>query len=193
MATPISSDANGPAIRPAPASRRLPRLTNGRASQVPTRLNISDRANSTITTRATWRPTLLARITRYSRDQLKLQPGQMLWAQIKAVDDEYGELARFDALTTPGVLLLIDSDAAQGGFWASGADKADHHVKHFNWKRDVLDKLDASSIKVADIRNAVAGDQSRCLRRRRITGLDLCLLSQSLGLLRELDPAAGAN
>ncbi|MBC3377089.1 molybdenum ABC transporter ATP-binding protein [Pseudomonas sp. SWRI92] len=28
---------------------------------------------------------LLARITRYSRDQLKLQPGQVLWAQIKAV------------------------------------------------------------------------------------------------------------
>ncbi|WP_458129833.1 molybdenum ABC transporter ATP-binding protein [Pseudomonas sp. Z2-11] len=28
---------------------------------------------------------LLARITRYSRDQLKLHPGQMLWAQIKAV------------------------------------------------------------------------------------------------------------
>ncbi|VVO29390.1 molybdenum ABC transporter ATP-binding protein [Pseudomonas fluorescens] len=28
---------------------------------------------------------LLARITRYSRDQLNLQPGQQLWAQIKAV------------------------------------------------------------------------------------------------------------
>ncbi|SFG96019.1 molybdenum ABC transporter ATP-binding protein [Pseudomonas sp. NFACC45] len=28
---------------------------------------------------------LLARITRYSRDQLKLHPGQLLWAQIKAV------------------------------------------------------------------------------------------------------------
>ncbi|MCL6702574.1 molybdenum ABC transporter ATP-binding protein [Pseudomonas sp. T1.Ur] len=28
---------------------------------------------------------LLARITRYSRDQLKLHPGQVLWAQIKAV------------------------------------------------------------------------------------------------------------
>jgi len=28
---------------------------------------------------------LLARITRYSCDQLGLQPGQMLWAQIKAV------------------------------------------------------------------------------------------------------------
>ncbi|MGH8392615.1 MAG: TOBE domain-containing protein, partial [Pseudomonas sp.] len=28
---------------------------------------------------------LLARITRYSRDQLQLHPGQTLWAQIKAV------------------------------------------------------------------------------------------------------------
>ncbi len=28
---------------------------------------------------------LLARITRYSRDQLQLRPGQRLWAQIKAV------------------------------------------------------------------------------------------------------------
>jgi len=28
---------------------------------------------------------LLARITRYSRDQLSIHPGQTLWAQIKAV------------------------------------------------------------------------------------------------------------
>jgi molybdate transport system ATP-binding protein len=28
---------------------------------------------------------LLARITRFSRDQLQLHPGQPLWAQIKAV------------------------------------------------------------------------------------------------------------
>jgi molybdate transport system ATP-binding protein len=28
---------------------------------------------------------LLARITRYSRDQLNLHPGQHLWAQIKSV------------------------------------------------------------------------------------------------------------
>ncbi len=39
--------------------------------------------------------------------------------------------------SVPGCLLLIDSDAAQGGFWATGADKPDHHVKHFNWQRDV--------------------------------------------------------
>ncbi|MNT61251.1 hypothetical protein D3C72_1988790 [compost metagenome] len=44
-------------------SMRLPRATNGRANQSPTRAEISDRANSTITIRATWRPVLLAWIT----------------------------------------------------------------------------------------------------------------------------------
>ncbi len=37
--------------------------------------------------------------------------------------------------TVPGTLLLVDADASVGGFWATGADKADHHVKHFNWRR----------------------------------------------------------
>ncbi|HLO40100.1 MAG TPA: proline--tRNA ligase [Phycisphaerales bacterium] len=63
--------------------------------------------------------------------------------------------------TVPGVLLLIDADASHGGFWASGADKPDHHVKHFNWRRElgaVLD--DASRVKVGDVRNAMAGDPS---------------------------------
>jgi len=60
-----------------------------------------------------------------------------------------------------GTMLLIDSDASQGGFWASGADKADHHVKHFNWRREVGAVLDdASRVKVGDVRNAIAGDPS---------------------------------
>jgi len=63
--------------------------------------------------------------------------------------------------TIPGTLLLIDPDAAQGGFWASGADATDHHVKHFNWRREVGAKLDDPGyVKVADLRNAVAGDPS---------------------------------
>jgi prolyl-tRNA synthetase len=63
--------------------------------------------------------------------------------------------------TIPGTLLLIDPDAAQGGFWASGADTVDHHVKHFNWRREVGAKLDdPRHVKVADIRNAAAGDPS---------------------------------
>lgn len=61
----------------------------------------------------------------------------------------------------PGTALLIDPDVAQGGFWASGADKKDHHVKHFNLRREVGATLDdRSRVRVADVRNAVAGDPS---------------------------------
>ncbi|MCH8153328.1 MAG: proline--tRNA ligase [Planctomycetes bacterium] len=56
--------------------------------------------------------------------------------------------------------LVVDYDAAQDQFWASGANEIDHHVKHFNWKRDVLDLIDSSRVKVADIRNAQDGDPS---------------------------------
>jgi prolyl-tRNA synthetase len=60
-----------------------------------------------------------------------------------------------------GALLFVDPDAAQPGFWATGADEPDHHVKHFNWTRELGDALsDASKVKVADIRNAIAGDPS---------------------------------
>ncbi len=63
--------------------------------------------------------------------------------------------------SVPGTLLLIDSDASLGGFWASGADKPDHHVKHFNWRREVGAKLDDPGyVKVGDLRNALAGDPS---------------------------------
>lgn len=56
------------------------------------------------------------------------------------------------------VTLLADFDAAQGGFWVTGANEPDHHVKHFNWKRDVIDH--GVQVRVADIRNAVDGDPS---------------------------------
>jgi len=68
-----------------------------------------------------------------------------------------------------GALLLIDPDAAQGidlekgksMFWAAGADQKDRHVKHFNWRRELGDALDdASKVRVADVRNAMAGDPS---------------------------------
>jgi len=52
--------------------------------------------------------------------------------------------------------VVVDHDAAQGGFWVSGANKVDYHVKHFNWKRDVLDA--GVEVEVRDIRNAVDGD-----------------------------------
>ncbi len=38
------------------------------------------------------------------------------------------------------VLLVVDPDAAQPGFWATGANKPDYHVKYFSWRRDVGDK-----------------------------------------------------
>jgi len=58
-------------------------------------------------------------------------------------------------------VLVIDPDAAREGFWASGANEVDYHVKHFNWFRECGDKLaDPKKTAVADIRNAVAGDPS---------------------------------
>jgi len=52
--------------------------------------------------------------------------------------------------------LIVDHDAAQGGFWVTGANEVDHHVKLFNWKRDVIDA--GANVEVRDIRNAVDGD-----------------------------------
>jgi prolyl-tRNA synthetase len=56
------------------------------------------------------------------------------------------------------VRVVVDPDAAADTFWVTGANEIDHHVKYFNWKRDVT----AAGIKVeiADIRNAAAGDPS---------------------------------
>ncbi len=85
-----------------------------------------------------------------------------------------------------GVLLLVDRDAAisfddaagKAKFWVTGADSKDHHIKHFNWQRDLgKDPLAAKSqtpeshgtgglqgeddhMMVADVRNALAGDPS---------------------------------
>lgn len=57
--------------------------------------------------------------------------------------------------------MIVDPDAAQGGFWVTGANEADHHVKHFNWKRDVKAVADGHPrISVRSIRNAVDGDPS---------------------------------
>jgi prolyl-tRNA synthetase len=70
------------------------------------------------------------------------------------------------------VRLFIDPDAAQGGFWATGADEPDHHVKHFNWRRELGAALDDPGVvKVADVRNAVAGDPSpRAPGAKLVTG-----------------------
>jgi prolyl-tRNA synthetase len=65
------------------------------------------------------------------------------------------------AMKAEKAAMLIDPDAAQGGFWASGANEMDYHVKHFNWRRECGPALDdATKVVVADIRNAAAGDPS---------------------------------
>ena len=79
-----------------------------------------------------------------------------------------------------GVNMIIDFDVLrEGHFWVAGANEVDHHVKHFDWRRDVFNSkrfqvmeghepgnehlvwqdLNDNMV-VADIRNAVAGDPS---------------------------------
>jgi len=65
------------------------------------------------------------------------------------------------AVKDPNTVVLVDPDAAQGGFWAAGANEVDYHVKYFNWFRECGDKLaDPRKVGVADIRNAMNGDPS---------------------------------
>ncbi len=107
-------------------------------------------------------------------------------AEAKAAGFAIGFVGPHVAAGRNDVEVVADFDAAQGQFWATGANEADHHVKHFNWKRDVLrpgmgakvQRLKAViegkpgtggkshqfklsyKITVADIRNAVDGDPS---------------------------------
>ncbi|MBA4027854.1 MAG: proline--tRNA ligase [Planctomyces sp.] len=61
----------------------------------------------------------------------------------------------------PGTLVLIDEDASADGPWVSGADKADHHVTGFDWRREIGGALDdPGRVRVGDVRNAMAGDPS---------------------------------
>ena len=73
------------------------------------------------------------------------------------------------ATRVPGTVMLIDPDATAGGAWATGSDQNDHHDTGFNWAREMAGRLpaqgpentgDGCSVKIADIRNAVAGDPS---------------------------------
>ena len=61
---------------------------------------------------------------------------------------------------TDVALLMVDPDAAQPGFWVTGANKADHHTKLFNWARDLPTRVGTMGCLVADIRNAMDGDPS---------------------------------
>lgn len=79
----------------------------------------------------------------------------------KAAGFAIGYVSPRTVSTVADVMLLVDDDASHGGFWATGADKADHHVKHFNWRRDVGAALDdPRRVRVGDVRNAIAGDPS---------------------------------
>jgi prolyl-tRNA synthetase len=65
------------------------------------------------------------------------------------------------AMRNPDTVVVVDPDAAQGGFWATGGNEVDYHVKHFNWFRECGDRLaDPKKVVVADVRNAIAGDPS---------------------------------
>lgn len=54
--------------------------------------------------------------------------------------------------------IVVDPDAAQPSAWATGADEMDHHVTGWHWQRDL--GYETEKVKVADIRNAEAGDPS---------------------------------
>jgi prolyl-tRNA synthetase len=73
------------------------------------------------------------------------------------------------ALGRSDALVLVDRDAARGTddeagkphFWVTGSDRVDHHDKHFNWRREMGEALDDERrVRVADVRNAMAGDPS---------------------------------
>ncbi len=61
---------------------------------------------------------------------------------------------------TINLALVVDPDALNNAAWATGADEKDHHITGFNWSRDMQELLAKEAIKVADLRNAVAGDPS---------------------------------
>lgn len=105
-------------------------------------------------------------------------------AEAKAKGFAIGFVSPRAAVGKKGVLLLVDRDAAAAWdanknkpmFWVTGGDKADYHVKHFNWQRDLgKDPQDSQLQKaktggglrgtdnymaVGDVRNALAGDPS---------------------------------
>lgn len=110
-------------------------------------------------------------------------------AEARAAGFAIGYVGPHAAVDREDTILLVDPDAAQGGFWATGANEPDHHVKHFNWQNDLIvprgkrlfRKIKAAfeqrpgservakgqtqwrnegEVHVADIRNAMEGDPS---------------------------------
>lgn len=78
--------------------------------------------------------------------------------EAKAAGFAIGYVSPLASLKIPAK-VIVDPDGANGTVdWATGADEHDHHVRHFNWRRDMGDAL--SNVTVGDIRNALAGDPS---------------------------------
>ena len=72
-----------------------------------------------------------------------------------------GFIAPDAAIKNKQAVLLVDPDAAQGGFWATGANEVDYHYKHFNWFRECGDAL-------ADPKKTAIGRHPQRHRRRSI-------------------------
>ena len=89
-------------------------------------------------------------------------------SEITFADEEEGRSHGFEiGFVGPHVIegrddvhVVVDFDAAQPGFWVTGANRQDAHVMHFNWKRDTSSNQRSKEIIEADIRNAVDGDPS---------------------------------
>jgi len=79
-------------------------------------------------------------------------------AEARAAGFAIGFVGPHAAVGRHDTKVCVDPDVAQEQFWATGANEKDHHVKHFNWRRDVMDRVDAGRVVVADIRNAMDGD-----------------------------------
>ncbi len=89
-------------------------------------------------------------------------------AEAKAAGFAIGYVSPRMVTKVPGTVMVIDPDAVNGASWATGSDRPDHHDTGFNWARDLPEALPEGpdnpcfgcSVKIADIRNAVAGDPS---------------------------------
>ncbi|MCA9303828.1 MAG: proline--tRNA ligase, partial [Phycisphaerales bacterium] len=80
-------------------------------------------------------------------------------AEAKAAGFEIGYVSP-RVIDSIKLTLVVDPDALGSSDWATGADEKDHHITGFSWSRDMASAIGADKVKVADIRNAEAGDPS---------------------------------
>ena len=87
--------------------------------------------------------------------------------EARAAGFAIGYVGPHAAVGRKDVTVFADHDVMQTGFWVTGANEADHHVKHFSWTRDyMLPRMaaglpeGASLLSSGDLRNAVEGDPS---------------------------------